>query len=270
MKKKIKRSLVDLKSSLDQQISPNKQKILGTLATVPLIAAGTMSGACAGGCPYGLVNDPYPGQCSRYIDINGDGICDLSQSVAATSTSTTSNTNSQPNSHSSSQNTAPDTSSGVQDVQNGSSDPSNASAIQDPGIGGLDSGAPPADASNYHVLPITLLLIGGYFFTYYLFRKGILKPQKHKGIWNLLLVGGYLGTGVTGVLLTLMINLGISTIYNPTITYWHAELAILMVVGTLIHIHIYRKPFKNMFKVLFGFKSRSKKNNDRKSINMSK
>ncbi len=141
--------------------------------------------------------------------------------------------------------------------------------IQDPGIGGLDSGAPPADASNYHVLPITLLLIGGYFFTHYLFRKGILKPQKHKRIWNLLLVGGYLGTGVTGVLLTLMINLGISTIYNPAITYWHAELAILMVVRTLIHIHIYRKPFKNMFKVLFGFKSRSEKNDDEKSINIS-
>lgn len=265
MKKKIKRSLVDLKSSLDQQISPHKQKILGTLAAAPLIAASTMSGACAGGCPYGLVNDPYPGQCSRYIDINGDGICDLSQSVASTST-----TSSQSTSHSSSQNTAPDSSSGVQDVQNGSSDPSNASAVQDPGIGGLDGGAPPADASNYHILPITLLLIGGYFFTYYLFQKGILKPQQHKRIWNLLLVIGYSGIGITGVLLTLMINLGISTIYNPTITYWHAELAILMVVGTLIHIHIYRKPFKNMFKVLFGFKSSSKKNNGMKSINMSK
>jgi hypothetical protein len=257
--------LVDLKSSLDQQISPNKQKILGTLAAAPLIAASTMSGACAGGCPYGLVNDPYPGQCSHYIDIDGDGICDLSQSVAATST-----TSSQSTSYSSSQNTAPDSSSGVQDVQNGSSDPSNASAIQDHGIGGFESGTPPNDASNYHVLPITLLLIGGYFFTYYLFRKGILKPQQHKRIWNLLLVGGYLGTGATGVLLTLMINLGISTIYNPAITYWHAELAILMVLGTLIHIHIYRKPFKNMFKVLFGFKSSSKKNNDAKSINISK
>jgi len=29
-------------------------------------------------CPYGLVNDPYPGQCRRYVDLNGDGICDLS------------------------------------------------------------------------------------------------------------------------------------------------------------------------------------------------
>jgi len=30
-------------------------------------------------CPFGLVDDPYPGECGRYIDTNQDGICDLSQ-----------------------------------------------------------------------------------------------------------------------------------------------------------------------------------------------
>lgn len=30
-------------------------------------------------CPFGLSNDPYPGECGRYIDTNQDGICDLSQ-----------------------------------------------------------------------------------------------------------------------------------------------------------------------------------------------
>lgn len=29
-------------------------------------------------CPFGLVNDPYPGQCPRYTDLDGDGICDYS------------------------------------------------------------------------------------------------------------------------------------------------------------------------------------------------
>ncbi len=29
-------------------------------------------------CPRGVVNDPYPGQCRRYTDRNGDGICDYS------------------------------------------------------------------------------------------------------------------------------------------------------------------------------------------------
>ncbi len=30
-------------------------------------------------CPYGLVNDPYPGECRKYVDQNGNGICDLSE-----------------------------------------------------------------------------------------------------------------------------------------------------------------------------------------------
>ena len=116
----------------------------------------------------------------------------------------------------------------------------------------IDTGDIPEDPTNYYVIPFSIILIAGYLFTYYLFQKGILKRNKHRRIWNLLVTAGYLGTGVTGVLLTLMINLGIRTALNPTITFWHAELAILMVMGTLIHIHIYWKQFKNMFRVLFG------------------
>ncbi|MGB9911281.1 MAG: hypothetical protein ACPLKP_01610 [Microgenomates group bacterium] len=30
-------------------------------------------------CPFGEVNDPYPGQCSRYLDTNNNQICDHSE-----------------------------------------------------------------------------------------------------------------------------------------------------------------------------------------------
>lgn len=30
-------------------------------------------------CPFGITNDPEPGQCGRYIDENNDGYCDLSE-----------------------------------------------------------------------------------------------------------------------------------------------------------------------------------------------
>jgi|GEM_PF-500331 len=30
-------------------------------------------------CPFGFVNDPAPGSCARYIDTNGNSICDLSE-----------------------------------------------------------------------------------------------------------------------------------------------------------------------------------------------
>lgn len=29
-------------------------------------------------CPYGRINDPYPGRCRFYTDMDGDGICDYS------------------------------------------------------------------------------------------------------------------------------------------------------------------------------------------------
>lgn len=259
-----KETLINLKQSIGQKISPNKQKIIGALGVIPFIAASSMQGACATSCPYGMVNDPFPGNCSRYIDLNGDGICDLSQTVPTTTTDQTTTSTSDPTT--STQTTDSNGTHGSHSVNTDSSntDPSNVTITSD--SSNLDSGSQ-MDPTNYHVLPITLLMIGGYFFTYYLFKKGILKQQKHKRIWNLLLMGGYLGTGITGILLTFMINLGISTIYNPSITYWHAELAILMVVGTLVHLHIYKKPFKNMFKVLFGFKFDIKKNGNKKPLN---
>ena len=30
-------------------------------------------------CPYGMVNDTYPGECGKYIDTNNNGICDHSE-----------------------------------------------------------------------------------------------------------------------------------------------------------------------------------------------
>jgi hypothetical protein len=218
-----------------------------------------MTGVCAGGCPYGLVNDPYPGQCSRYIDGDGNGICDLSQTYSSTTTS-------QDSSDSSTDSTT-DTTSSSAGHGNGSLNDSvgdNNTTVPFDSDSGL-SGSSLDDGSNFHILPVSLILLGSYFFTYFLFKKGILKPKQHKRLWNLLVTFGYVGTGITGVILTILINLGISTAYNAGISYWHAELAILMVIGTIIHIHIYQKPFKKMFKSLFGFKSPNKGNSNNKN-----
>jgi len=264
MKKKIKNTLICLKNTLDQNISPKKQKIIEAAITVPIVAISTMTGVSAASCPYGVVYCPFPGQCFRYIDSNGNGQCDLSLSqVHAATTSTVTSSQTSTSSHSSSS-----SSSGGADIQNGNSDPTNASAtIHDPSSGVGGSSIPGTD---FHILPVSLLIIGSYFLTHYLFTKGILKPKKHKRLWNLLLMVGTFGMGITGVLLLFMINLGINLAYRQGLTYWHVELALLMLIGTLIHFHIYRKSFKNMFKVLFGFKSSSKKRYDAKSINMSK
>jgi hypothetical protein len=48
--------------------------VLAFLLCVSFISATT--------CPFGLVNDSYPGACGRYIDSNKDGLCDLSEQPA--------------------------------------------------------------------------------------------------------------------------------------------------------------------------------------------
>ncbi len=270
MRNKIKSKLIDLKNTVNQNISPQKQKIIGAAATVPIIAASAMSGVCAGGCPYGLTNDPYPGQCHLYTDSTGDGICDLSQAAATASTqSTNSNTQTTDSSTNIDTQNMSSTGNSGDHISNGTSDHANASTatVHDPSSGAGDS----LNTSNdYHIIPVSILIIGAYLFTYYLFSKGILKPQKHKRLWNLLLMGGFLGSGATGVLLIYMINFGVSLAYRQGLDYWHVELSLLMVIAALIHFHIYRKPFKNMFKVLFPFKSSVNKNTSNKSRGTSK
>ncbi|NYB51085.1 MAG: hypothetical protein HVN35_00760 [Methanobacteriaceae archaeon] len=245
---------------------PAKQKLLAAATTIPFLAASTMSSSCATTCPYGMVNDPFPGHCSRYMDIGGDGFCDFSQAtpVTTTETSTTSSDGTTDTS------TSTDGTTTTSPINEGHGNGANADITPDqspdpnpalmPDSSNLDTGTLNGDHSNYYVLPVSMIIIGGYLFTYYLFKKGILKRNKHKRIWNLLLTAGYLGTGVTGVFLTLMINLGIRSALNSSLTFWHVEMAILMVIGTMVHIHIYWKPFKNMFKVLFGFKTRLRTN----------
>jgi len=52
-----------------------------TLLTIifVLVAFSSISIYAWDNCPFGLEDDPYPGECKRYIDTDGDGICDLSQ-----------------------------------------------------------------------------------------------------------------------------------------------------------------------------------------------
>jgi hypothetical protein len=57
----------------------------GTCALAALVASGCdlirreRNAETIQTCPYGLSNDPYPGQCGNYIDTNNSGYCDYSE-----------------------------------------------------------------------------------------------------------------------------------------------------------------------------------------------
>lgn len=51
--------------------------------STPTTAPATVSAPqrAATRCPRGMVNDPYPGRCHHYVDKNGNGVCDLSETA---------------------------------------------------------------------------------------------------------------------------------------------------------------------------------------------
>jgi hypothetical protein len=59
-----------------------------TSAASQATSSAASSSAVWNSCPKGITNDPYPGECSRYVDSNSDGICDLSQSDPTASSDT--------------------------------------------------------------------------------------------------------------------------------------------------------------------------------------
>jgi hypothetical protein len=63
-------------------------KITGCGAFVAAVGTGCAAKAAEAACPYDMVNDPYPGQCHRYTDLNGSGFCDYSEVNASSEVTT--------------------------------------------------------------------------------------------------------------------------------------------------------------------------------------
>ena len=60
------------------EVEPDGETVATVLPSVTAVPEGDAVPE-ATGCPKGLVNDPYPGKCRRYIDEDGSGYCDLSE-----------------------------------------------------------------------------------------------------------------------------------------------------------------------------------------------
>ena len=168
-------------------------------------------------CPYGLVNDPFPGQCPRYEDTNQDGVCDHSQSPSGSSSNNSSEN------RETDRNAANISSS---DIQNAKSVPS----------------------ENYFLVPLSITILIIYLITYLFYLENRLKRDFFYKIWNYVLIISFLVTGATGLILMIVITQGITSSWNLTIDFWHAEFGIIMVVSTLFHFHLYWKQLKNVVK----------------------
>ncbi len=62
-----------------QLIENTEDRTLPTVAAAPTATATVSPQLAKVSCPFGIVNDPYPGRCRFYKDSNGNRICDHSE-----------------------------------------------------------------------------------------------------------------------------------------------------------------------------------------------
>ena len=163
-------------------------------------------------CPFGEVNESYPGTCGRYIDTDNNNICDLSQS-------------------------SPESRAKIDKENNNQNTYTNNSNVNSKSKSGI----------NYYFLPIAGFLFIVYLTTLYLSRKKKIKLSQHRKIWNFILLTTFLISGTFGIILAIIISYGIRLSFYSDLLFWHVEMGISMAIISIFHILWHLKYFKKMF-----------------------
>jgi hypothetical protein len=161
-------------------------------------------------CPFGEVNESYPGSCGRYIDTDNDGICDLSQS-------------------------SPEKRKAIYEQSNANLNTNNVTKS--------------SSGINYYFLPIAGLLTIIYLMTFYLTKKKKIKISQHRKIWNFILLTTFLISGIFGIILAIIVSYGIRLTFYSDLLFWHVEMGISMAIISIFHILWHLKYFKKMFQL---------------------
>ena len=161
-------------------------------------------------CPFGEVNESYPGTCGRYIDTDNDNICDLSQPPPESRVVIEDNSNNYPNAE-------------------------NNNSKSNSGI-------------NYYFVPIAVFLFAVYLISLYLSRIKKIKVSQHRKIWNVILLITFLVSGIFGIILAILISYGIRLDFYSDLLFWHVEFGIAMAIISIFHISWYWKYFRRIFK----------------------
>lgn len=101
---------------------------------------------------------------------------------------------------------------------------------------------------GYNTLPIILALIMFYLISYLLYDNKTMKKRRYKQIWSVILLGSFLISGITGILLILTTDYGIVFNLNFNLLFWHVEAGIILAVVLLFHIHIHWNRFRKILK----------------------
>lgn len=227
-------------------------------------------------CPYGEINEPFPGTCSLYTDQNSNKICDLSEqeeiqvedvhdliSGQELKTKTVEEVaqiyNINPHTYAHALRDA----FGVNNIEPSTSfqllhdnygvEPSLAKDVALSIKNNEELIIPQEEEVSQNITPkyefflLTILILLIYAFTFTLSKAKQIKYINHLRFWNVMLLLSFLVAGITGILLVIRINYGISINFPFNILYWHVELGIVMAVLSILHILKHLRYFKVMF-----------------------
>jgi len=175
-----------------------------SILLLTLISLGATSAQAWDNCPFGEINESYPGTCGRYIDTDQDNICDLSQLPPAVRAQAENNENT-------------DTTQNEQAASSANTSSSSA-RIQ------------------YYFIPIAALLFILYTLTYMLSKKKKIKRIQHRKTWNVLLLITFLVSSIFGIILALLISYEIRLSFYSDLLFWHVEFGIAMAMISFFHI----------------------------------
>jgi len=249
-----------------------KEKIL----LIMFILLSTVAYAQWDDCPYGEVDEPYPGTCPRYIDTNNDSLCDKSQKDPSLT-----DVNVVEAKHFdliTGKELKTKTVQEVADIYEIDSvlfaqkvseyikvEVKTTDSFQilhdnydaEPNI--LKDIAIFIKTNNntdeiineekttikkeqpYVMLPIVIIATLLYVTTYVLTKKKIMKLKNHLKLWNYLLMVSFLISCGLGILLVISINSGKVFRLPFNMLYWHVEFGIVMTILTMFHILWYSK-----------------------------
>jgi len=209
-----------------------------------LIAFSSTSIYAWDNCPYGLEDDPYPGECKRYIDTDGDGICDRSQPAPE------------------------DRNASVilseENIEENIKDDNKYFKETDKKIiGGIFiaeaasnektvSDSPPSperkSLPSYHFLEIFLVSLLIYFGGKFLARKLEISSCKEKKFWNVFLLISFIGSAGTGMILVFVRDYDWFRSINFNFLFWHVEFSIVMALLGIFHALWHLKYYLSIFK----------------------
>ena len=195
-------------------------------------------------CPFGFEDDPYPGECKRYIDTDGDGICDLSQPAPEDR-----DTNISLNEENVNENIIDDNkySEEIDEKVMGGFFVTEAASTE---ITVSDSPSPPERKSlpDYNFFEIFLISLLIYFGGKLLARKLEISSCKEKKFWNVFLLISFIGSAGTGMILVFIRDYDWFRSINFNFLFWHVEFSIIMTLLGIFHALWHLKYYLSIFK----------------------